>query len=56
MFAPQVPVYEAAIKRTGDSKARVTALPTAGHFVFIDPLSEVWPQVLEAVRRLVARS
>jgi acetyl esterase/lipase len=56
MFTPQVPVYEAAIKQTGDSKARVTALPTAGHFVFIDPLSEVWPQVLEAVRRLVAGS
>lgn len=55
MFAPQVDVYEAAIKRTGDSKAHVTALPTAGHFLFIDPLSEVWPQVLAAVRRLLAR-
>ena len=54
MFAAQVEVYEAAIKRTGESKARVTALTTASHFLFIDPLSEIWPQVLAAVRRLLA--
>jgi acetyl esterase/lipase len=53
MFAPQVAPYETAIKRTGDKDARVTALPTAGHFTFIDPLSEIWPQVLAAVERLV---
>jgi acetyl esterase/lipase len=54
MFAPQVAGYQAAIERTGDKSARVTALPTAGHFQFIDPLSEVWPQVLNAVRRLLS--
>ncbi len=55
MFAPQVAGYRAAIERTGDSMARVTALPTTGHFQFIDPLSEIWPQVLEAVARVSRR-
>lgn len=47
-------VYEAAIKRPGDSKAHVTPFTTAGHLLFIDPLSEVWPQVLAVVRRMLA--
>jgi len=29
-------------------------LADAGHFVFIDPQSNVWPQVLKSVRRLLS--
>jgi acetyl esterase/lipase len=54
MFAAQAPPYEAAATRAGDP-LRVTLLADAGHFVFIDPQSDVWPQVLAAVRRLVAK-
>jgi acetyl esterase/lipase len=53
MFAAQVPPYEAASKRAGDTVA-TTVLPTATHFVFIDPQSDVWPQVLSSVRRLLS--
>ena len=53
MFAPQVAPYEEAVKRTGDRGVHVTALPTAGHFVFIDPQSEIWPQVLAAAKRML---
>jgi acetyl esterase/lipase len=54
MFAAQADPYEAAAKRAGDT-LHSTVLPEAGHFVFIDPQSEIWPQVLAAVRRLVAK-
>jgi len=53
MFAEHVPPYEAASKRAGDTVV-TTVLPTATHFVFIDPQSEVWPQVLSSVRRLLS--
>jgi acetyl esterase/lipase len=53
MFAGHAAPYEAAVKRAGDSVEHV-ALPSAGHFVFIDPQSEVWPQVLRSVRRLLS--
>jgi acetyl esterase/lipase len=52
MFAGQAAPYEAAAKKAGDSIA-TTVLPKAGHFVFIDPQSEVWPQVIASVRRLL---
>jgi len=52
MFAGQVAPYEAAAKKAGDSIA-TTVLPKASHFVFIDPKSEVWPQVIASVRRLL---
>ena len=42
---------EAAIK-AGDSVQTVT-IPAAGHFVFIDPQSDVFPQVRTTVRRLL---
>jgi len=54
MFAAQVAPYEAAAKKAGDA-LHTTVLPTAGHFEFVDPQSEVWPQVLAAVRRLIAK-
>jgi len=53
MFAAHVPPYEAASKRAGDTVV-TTVLPTATHFVFIDPQSDVWPQVLSSVRRLLS--
>jgi len=52
MFAGQAAPYEAAAKKAGDSIA-TTVLPKAGHFVFIDPQSEVWPEVIASVRRLL---
>jgi len=54
MFAAQVAPYEAATKQAGDT-LHTTVLADAGHFVFIDPQSDVWPQVLAAVRRLVVK-
>src|SRR5262245_637808 len=53
MFAAQVTPYEAATKQAGDT-LHTTVLANAGHFVFIDPQSDVWPQVLAAVRLLLS--
>ena len=53
MFAAHVAPYEAASKRAGDTVA-TTVIPDATHFVFIDPQSDVWPQVLGSVRRLLS--
>jgi acetyl esterase/lipase len=52
MFAAQAAPYETAAKAAGD-QIQTIVLPKAGHFVFIDPQSEVWPQVLESARQLV---
>jgi hypothetical protein len=52
MFAAQAAPYDAATTRAGD-ELRTTLLPDAGHFVFIDPQSEVWPRVLSGVRHLL---
>jgi acetyl esterase/lipase len=49
MFAAQVPAYEAAVKRAGNT-IHTRVLADAGHFVFIDPRSDVWPMVLKSVR------
>ncbi len=54
MFAAQVPPYEAAAKKAGDD-LHTTVLANAGHFVFIDPQSDVWPQVIAAVLRLLSK-
>jgi acetyl esterase len=51
LFAEEVPAYEQAAKAAGDT-LRTTVLADPNHFVFIDPQSEVFPQVLAAVRRL----
>ena len=53
MFAAHVAPYETASKRAGDSVV-TTVLPAATHFVFIDPQSDVWPQVMGSVRRLLS--
>jgi acetyl esterase/lipase len=53
MFGGQVAPYEAATKRAGDT-LHTTLLADAGHFVFIDPQSDVWPQVLAATQRLLS--
>jgi pimeloyl-ACP methyl ester carboxylesterase len=53
MFAAHVAPYEAAVKRTGDT-IHTTVLADAGHFVFIDPVSDVWPMVLKSVRGLLS--
>jgi acetyl esterase/lipase len=53
MFAAHVAPYEAASQRAGD-KLQTTVLPEAGHFVFIDPQSGVWPQVLASVKQLLS--
>ena len=54
MFASQVAPYETASRKAGDA-LRATVLGDAGHFVFIDPQSDVWPQVLAGVRRLLSK-
>jgi hypothetical protein len=54
MFAAQVPPYDAAARQAGDV-VHTTVLANAGHFVFIDPQSDVWPQVIAAVRRLLSK-
>jgi hypothetical protein len=53
MFASLASPYETAAVKAGDV-VRTTVLPTAGHFVFIDPESDVWPQVVTSVRRLLS--
>ena len=52
MFGSVVPAYESAAKRAGDS-LHATVIADAGHFVFINPQSSVWPQVLQSVRQLL---
>ena len=53
MFAAQAPAYEAAARRAGDA-VRAVVLDQAGHFVFIDPGSAVWPQVVQSTRALLS--
>jgi len=55
MFAAHVAPYEMVVKPTGDA-LQTTVFGDAGHFVFIDPKSDVWPQVLRSVRSLLAMS
>jgi pimeloyl-ACP methyl ester carboxylesterase len=54
MFASQAAPYEAASKQAGDA-VRMTVMPEAGHFLFIDPQSAVWPQVLAGVQGLLSK-
>jgi len=54
MFAAQAAPYETAARKAGDV-LNTTVLANAGHFVFIDPQSDVWPQVIAAVRRLLSK-
>ncbi|PYX31630.1 MAG: alpha/beta hydrolase [Acidobacteria bacterium] len=52
MFGAQAAPYETAARRAGDLVQ--TSVSDASHFVFIDPGSDVWPQVAAAVQRLLA--
>jgi acetyl esterase/lipase len=52
MFGPQTPAYEAAVKKAGD--AIEVSISDAGHFVFIDPASDMWPTVLKSVRSVLS--
>jgi acetyl esterase/lipase len=54
MFGAQAPPYEAAARKAGDD-VRATVIENGGHFIFIDPQSDVWPRVLEAAQRLLAK-
>jgi acetyl esterase/lipase len=51
MFAAQAPAYIEAAKRAGDTVNAAIAAQS-GHFVFIDPGSSTWPQVVKAIRAL----
>ena len=52
MFAEQAAPYQAAATRAGDA-VQATVLPEAGHFVFVDPKSEVWPGIVASARSLL---
>jgi hypothetical protein len=52
MFGAQLAPYEAAATAAGDT-VQAISLPDAGHFVFIDPKSDVWPDVLQRIRHLL---
>lgn len=54
VFGAQNAAYEAAAAKSGD-QAQATIIPTAGHFTFIDPQSDVWPQVMAAVQRVLGK-
>lgn len=53
MFGAQVPSYEAAARQAGEN-LQATAFPDAGHFLFIDPQSEIWPAILKIVQNLLS--
>ena len=53
MFGSQVDAYATAAKRAGDDVAAVS-FAKAGHFLFIDPQSEIWPEVMRSVRRILS--
>jgi acetyl esterase/lipase len=52
MFATQTPAYVEAVKRAGDQIDAAIAEKT-GHFVFVDPGSSTWAEVVGSIRRLV---
>ena len=53
MFGGQVTRYEDAARRAGDA-VQTTVVADAGHFVFIDPLSDMWPTVRKSVRHALS--
>ena len=52
MFAAGAPAYEEALRRAGDAVHSVV-LAQGGHFVFVDPGSAVWPEVVRSTRALL---
>ena len=53
MFGSHSAPYAAAVKKAGEA-AEVIPFPGAGHFVFIDPESMIWPEVMKSVRQMLA--
>lgn len=53
MFGSQIDPYTAAAKKSGDTIAS-THFAKAGHFLFIDPQSEIWPDVLRGVKQALS--
>jgi hypothetical protein len=56
MFGSQVVPYTEAAKKTGETIATATNFAKAGHFLFIDPQSEIWPEVVRSVQRTLSKS
>lgn len=52
MFAAMTPAYVEAAKRSGDAVNAAIA-EKEGHFVYVDPGSAVWPEVVKAIRGLM---
>ena len=55
MFSVQAHAYEEAARRVGDP-VNVMVEGEAGHFVFIDPGSAMWPKVVASVRSVLGIS
>jgi acetyl esterase/lipase len=53
MFATLAGPYDSAARKAGDT-VHTTVLAEAGHFIFIDPDSDVWPQIARSARRLLS--
>jgi len=51
MFAPQIPAYVEAARRAGDTVS--PSITQSSHFVFIDPGSSTWPQIVKSIRSLL---
>lgn len=51
-FGEHAESYETLARRAGDPIEAIVD-GNAGHFVFIDPESNVWPRVLQSIRRLL---
>jgi acetyl esterase/lipase len=55
MFGSQVVPYTEAAKKAGETIATATNFVKAGHFLFIDPQSEIWPEVVRSVQRTLSK-
>ena len=54
IFGEQAELYAALARQVGD-RIELTVDEDANHFVFIDPASDIWPHVLETIRRLLLK-
>ena len=50
-----VPLRQSEAYAAAHRESELRPLPGAGHFALVDPLSAVWPSVVEAVRDMAAR-
>lgn len=53
MFGSQIEPYTAAATKAGES-VQSKRYEKAGHFLFIDPQSEIWPDVVRSVRGVLS--